>query len=99
MIILIVLSSPCMEEGLITKAKYNSVRGSLMFKLSESKRSRSRLENGVLIPKLLHYKALMKFIRSVDIGVLKAVPSAETEDNDDSSESSGIVSGCYVDLE
>ena len=89
--------------GLISKAKYNSVRSSLMFKLNESKRSWSRLENGVFIPKLLDYKALMKFIRSDDIGVLKAIPSAETEGDDDSSESSATVrhgiSGCYVDLE
>ena len=33
--------------GLISKAKYNSVRSSLMFKLNGSKKSRSTLENGV----------------------------------------------------
>ena len=37
----------------------------------------------------------MKFIRSVDIGVLKAIPSADTADNDDTSESSGFVSIGY----
>ena len=90
--------------GLISKTKYNSIRSSLMFKLNSTKKSRSRLKNGVLIPKLLDYKALMKFIRSIDIGLLKAIRNVDTEDNDDnSSESSSIerrsISGCYVDLE
>ena len=64
--------------GLISKAKYNSILSSLIYKTGEdSKKERCRLTNGVLLPKRLAYKDLMQFIKSIDIGVLKPIPQAE----------------------
>lgn len=45
--------------GLMSKAKYNSVLSSLMYKTGvDSKKERCRLSNGVLLPKLLPLKTL-----------------------------------------
>ena len=53
----------------MSKAKYNSVLSSLMYKTGvDSKKKRRKLSNGVLLPKLLPCKDLMQFIKSIDIG-------------------------------
>ena len=53
----------------MSKAKYNSVLSSLMYKTGvDSKKKRRKLSNRVLLPKLLPYKDLMQFIKSIDIG-------------------------------
>lgn len=70
--------------GLMSKAKYNSVLSSLMYKTGvDSKKRRRKLSNGVLLPKLLPYKDLMQFIKSIDKGVLKPIPQAEEIENQD----------------
>ena len=86
--------------GLMSKAKYNSVLSSLMYKTGvDSKKKRCKLSNGVLLPKLPPYKDLMKFIKSIDIGVLKPIPQAEQIENQDSPNVTQQVSGCFLDLE
>ena len=86
--------------GLISKAKYNSILSSLMYKTGEdSRKERCRLTNGVLLPKLLAYKDLMKFIKSIDIGVLKQIPQAEQMENLNDPNVTDLVSGCFIDLE
>lgn len=85
--------------GLMSKAKYNSVLSSLMYKTGvDSKKERCRLSNGVL-PKLLPYKDLMQFIKSIDIGVLKPIPQAEQMENQDAPNETHQVSGCFIDLD
>ena len=86
--------------GLMSKAKYNSVPSSLMYKTGvDSKKKRRKLSNGVLLPKLLPYKDLMQFIKSIDIGVLKPIPQAEEIENQDGPNVTHQVSGCFLDLE
>lgn len=86
--------------GLMSKAKYNSILSSLMYKTGvDSKKERCKLANGVLLPKLLPYKDLMKFIKSIDIGVLKPIPQAEQIVNQDDPNVTDQVSGCFLDLE
>ena len=86
--------------GLMSKAKYNSILSSLMYKTGvDSKKERCRLNNGVLLPKLLPYKDLMKFIKSIDIGVLKPIPQEEQIENEDDPNVTDEVSGCFLDLE
>ena len=84
----------------MSKAKYNSILSSLMYKTGvDSKKERCKLANGVLLPKILPYKDLMKFIKSIDIGVLKPIPQAEQIENQDDPNVTDQVSGCFLDLE
>ena len=82
------------------KAKYNSILSSLMYKTGvDSKKERCRLNNGVLLPELLPYKDLMKFIKTIDIGVLKPIPQAEQIENQDDPNVTDEVSSFFLDLE
>lgn len=86
--------------GLMSKAKYNSVLSSLIYKTGvDSKKERCRLSYGVLLPKLLPYKDLMQFIKSINIGVLKPIPLAEQIENQDDPNVTHQVCGCFLDLE
>ena len=86
--------------GLMSKAKYNSVLSSLMYQTGvDSKKERCRLSNGVLLPKLLPYKDVMQFIKSIDIGLLKPIAQAEQMENQDDPNVTHQVSGCFLDLE
>lgn len=49
--------------------------------------------------KLLPYKDLMQFIKSIDIGVLKPILQAEQLENQDAPNETHRVSGCFIDLE
>ena len=84
------------REGLMSKAKYNSILSSLMYKTGvDSKKERCRLNNGALLP----CKDLMKFIKTIDIGVLKPLPQAEQIENQDDLNVTNEVSGYFLDLE
>ena len=86
--------------GLMSKAKYNSILSSPMYKTGvDSKKERYRLNNGDLLPKLLPYKDLIKFIKTTDIGVLKPIPQAEQIENQDDPNVTNEVSGYFLDLE
>ena len=59
------------EGGLISKRKYTSIRNSSdVVKETEKKRKNTKTEflKGCEVPKILPYKTLMSFIRSIDIG-------------------------------
>lgn len=92
--------------GLISKVKYNNIRSSLIYKPSNKSitKVRAKLGNDVLIPKLVGYKDLMKFIKSIDIGELKPIPQVQSEADEDcnphpSATSGSKISGCFIDLE
>ena len=66
------------EGGLISKRKYTSIRNSSdVVKETEKKRENMKTEflKGCEVPKILPYKTLMSFIRSIDIGELLSLDS------------------------
>jgi ribosomal protein L35 len=92
------------EGGLLSKTKYNSIRSSEMYTSDNTgKKKRVRLSNGVNIPSLVPYKDLSKFIKEIDIGVLKELTRADTEEDLDGNDQNVLlrnpISGCYMDLE
>ena len=69
---------------------------------SKRAKVRHKLGNGMLIPKLMDYKGLMKFIKSIDIGrVRPLLYESITDDNDPDvvSQIGKTISGCSIDLE
>ena len=66
------------EGGLISKRKYTSIRNSSdVVKQTDKKRKNMKTEflKGCEVPKILPYKTLMSFIRSIDIGELLSLDS------------------------
>ena len=66
------------EGGLISKRKYTSIRNSSdVVKETDKKRKNRKTEfmKGCEVPKILPYKTVMSFIRSIDIGELLSLES------------------------
>ena len=57
------------ESGLISKRKYTSIRNSCdIIKTCNNKKRKCQIFEGCEIPKIVPYKTLMKYVKSIDMG-------------------------------
>ena len=71
------------ESGLLGKRKYSSIRNSSDV-LNESggkkrKNQKAEIIPGVEVPKILPYKNLMSFLKTIDVGELRDLQTLDTE--------------------
>lgn len=79
------------KDGLVSKAKYNSIRSSLSMTSNEDNTGKKHVKfmKSCLIPKLMPYKELMAKVNAINIGTLHDVRETLCDGLDDSDKVDG----------